>query len=77
HYLGQGVSPEQLIRFALAQDVDLVIVGCKAPEEVEALVRAGESHEDLSEEQVQAILAPFIPRAREFAFYRGSLFKTP
>ena len=77
HYLGQGVEPEQLIRFALSQDVDLIIVGCKTLEEVETLVRAGENPRDLSGEECQAILAPFASRAREFAFYRGSVFKAP
>ena len=38
-----GLSPENLIRFALSQDVDLVIVGCSTTDEARLLARIGKN----------------------------------
>jgi predicted aldo/keto reductase-like oxidoreductase len=66
-----GLTPESLIRFALSQDVDLVIVGCSTPEETRFLARMGKkSHLMEDEEQVRLVEA-VRPYAERLAFYRG------
>ena len=79
HYVqpDQGMTAETLIRFALAQDVDLVIVGCRTPAEVETLVAVGEADTPLSDREMEAVVAAFEPHARQLAFYRGSRFQIP
>jgi len=72
HYLfpESGITAEVLVRFALAQQVDQVIVGCSTPEEVRALVRAGKAG-PLEEEEAGQVAAGFLPHAAEFAYYRS------
>ena len=79
HYIRPeaGITPDHLIGFALAQDVDIVIVGCRSPEEVETLVRVGSQETPMSQADMDALAAAFEPVAREFAFYRGSVFRIP
>ncbi|MCB2226078.1 MAG: aldo/keto reductase [Desulfarculaceae bacterium] len=72
HYLSprDGLDAEALIRFALAQEVTTVIVGCSTPEEVATLARAGIKG-PLPPEGVQRLTGMFRPQARHLAFYRG------
>ena len=67
-----GVTPEVLIRYALAQEVSVAIVGCSTPAEVEALAAAGRSG-PLPGGEAEALVEAFRPYARELAYYRGSL----
>jgi len=73
HYLNPraGIGPELLLRYALSQDLFLIIVGCSTPEEVRLLAQAGRDPEPLSDEEEERLLALFRPYARRLAFYRG------
>lgn len=74
HYLSQvsGIPAEVLIRFALTQQVDQVIVGCSTPEEVKALAEAGKAG-PLEEEKADWVTAAFLPHAAELAYYRSGV----
>ena len=68
-----GILPETLVRFALAQDVDLVIVGCSSPEEAQALARAGREKVPMGDDEQSRLVEAFRPYAERLAFYRGVL----
>ncbi len=67
-----GVTPEALVRYALAQDLSVAIVGCSTPAEVQALAAAGRSG-PLAADEAAALVEAFRPYARELAYYRGPL----
>lgn len=67
-----GVTPEVLIRYALAQEITVAVVGCSTPAEVRALAAAGKGR-PLAEEEQEALVEAFRPYARELAYYRGAL----
>ncbi|MCE5337272.1 MAG: aldo/keto reductase [Methanomicrobiaceae archaeon] len=67
-----GVTPEALVRYALAQDISVAIVGCSTPAEVQALAAAGRSG-PLTDAEAEALVEAFRPYARELAYYRGPL----
>jgi aryl-alcohol dehydrogenase-like predicted oxidoreductase len=73
HYLfpNQGITAELLIRFALAQEVTAVIIGCANRKEVQTLASAARGLELLSAEKQQEMVDFFRPYARKLAFYRG------
>ena len=68
---GSGLSPEALIRFALSQDVDIVIVGCSTADEARVLARIGEEHTAMSEEDQAQLIETVRPYAHRLAYYRG------
>jgi aryl-alcohol dehydrogenase-like predicted oxidoreductase len=63
--------PETLIMFALAQDVDVIIVGCSTPAEVRTLANTGSVHTPPDDREQSHIVEKFRPYARRLAFYRG------
>ncbi|PKL62401.1 MAG: aldo/keto reductase [Methanomicrobiales archaeon HGW-Methanomicrobiales-2] len=65
-----GVTPEALVRYALAQDISVAIVGCSTPAEVQALAAAGRSG-PMPDDEAAALVEAFRPYARELAYYRG------
>ncbi len=65
-----GVTPETLVRYALAQDITVAIVGCSTPAEVQALAAAGRSG-PLADDEAAALVEAFRPYARQLAYYRG------
>jgi aryl-alcohol dehydrogenase-like predicted oxidoreductase len=67
----QGLSAESLIRFALAQDVDMVIAGCSTPREAELLARLGKEHTLMDKEEQAGMVETVRPYAERLAFYRG------
>jgi len=67
---GAGVTPEVLVRYALAREVSVAIVGCSTPAEVQALAAAGRSG-PLPEDEAAALVEVFRPHARELAYYRA------
>ncbi len=73
HYLNPeaGITAEVLIRFALAQPVNHVIVGCSSPQEVQTLARAGSDDFPMSMEEQERVIELFRPKARQLSFYRG------
>lgn len=73
HYLDpdRGLSLENLIRFALSQDVDLVIVGCSTPGEVLALSRFGKEHKPMDDDEQAHMIETVRPSAERLAYYRG------
>lgn len=79
HYIAKniGITPGLLTRFALSYGITTAIVGCSNPEEVRTLADAGQNRTLLSDAEKKEIMAPFIPRAEQLAFYRGSVFKKP
>lgn len=66
-----GIGPDLLLRYALNQEVSVIIVGCSTPGEVRLLARTGRELEPLSGEEEERLLALFRPYARRLAFYRG------
>jgi diketogulonate reductase-like aldo/keto reductase len=73
HYLKPqfGLTADHLIRYALAQDITLAIVGCSCPVEVRILAEAGRDPEPLSAEGQNHLHELFRPYARKLAYYRG------
>ena len=73
NYISQdgGFSPENLIRFALSQDVDLVIAGCSTPGEVEFLARQEKVFTRMNEEEQAEMVGSVRPYAERLAYYRG------
>ena len=65
-----GLTARLLIRFALSQPATHVIVGCRTPEEVRELVKAGQEP-PLSLSEQKELAGLFRPQARKMAFYRG------
>jgi len=66
-----GLSPESLIRYALSQDVDLVIGGCSTPEEARLLARLDKEHTPMEEEEQLLLVETLRPYADLLAYYRG------
>lgn len=66
-----GTSAAELIRYALSQDVTLVIVGCSTPAEVRTLAAAGRDLVPLSPSEQETLIRRFTPYARQLAYYRG------
>jgi aryl-alcohol dehydrogenase-like predicted oxidoreductase len=66
-----GLAAETLVRFALSQDIDIVIVGCSTPEEAGSLAQAGATHTLMETEEQERVMGPFRPFAERMAFYRG------
>jgi aryl-alcohol dehydrogenase-like predicted oxidoreductase len=73
HYISQraGITPDQLIRFALSKDITTAIVGCKSPREVQALADVVRDLQPLTDDEEKLLLELFRPQARRMAFYRG------
>jgi len=74
HYLApqSGLTADVLIRFALSQAVDLVVVGCSSPEQVGILAHTGRSFEPLTPAEQEQLIESFRPYARRLAYYRGA-----
>ncbi|TVQ99733.1 MAG: aldo/keto reductase [Desulfovibrionales bacterium] len=73
HYLAseQGLTAQALLRFALAQAVDVVIVGCSSPDEVDLLVQTAGMTPAMEETEQARLVDIFRPYAGRLAFYRG------
>ena len=73
HYLKPqlGLTADRLIRYALAQDITLAIVGCSGPVEVRTLAEAGCDPAPLNSEEQGRLHEIFRPYARKLAYYRG------
>jgi aryl-alcohol dehydrogenase-like predicted oxidoreductase len=67
----KGVSPQQLVRFALGEDIDVAIVGCATIEEVQALAETARLP-PLSVAERERLLDIYRPAARTWAYYRGT-----
>jgi aryl-alcohol dehydrogenase-like predicted oxidoreductase len=70
-YPEAGLTPENLIRFALSQDVDLVVVGCSTPAEAGLLARLGEEPAPLKDDEQEQLVDAVRPYAERLAYYRG------
>ena len=67
-----GLTADRLIRYALfGTGMDLVIVGCSTPAEVQSLAEAARRG-PLSEDDRDELESMFAPQAQRLAFYRGS-----
>jgi len=66
-----GVTAQALIHFALSQPVNLAIVGCSSPEEVNVLADAGRDFQPMSDDEQQRLISLFRPHARKLGYYRG------
>lgn len=73
HYLKPqlGLTAGRLIRYALAQDITLAIVGCAGPVEVQSLAEAGRDPARMGAEERDRLHEIFRPYARKLAYYRG------
>jgi predicted aldo/keto reductase-like oxidoreductase len=67
------ITAEMLIRFALSCDIDVAIVGCTTPAEVETLAAIGRAASPLTRSERQTVLDVFKPIAAQMAYYRGKL----
>lgn len=65
-----GLLPETLFRFALSQDVDIIIAGCTTPDEARALAQAG-TLPAMDQEEQDSLVETIRPYANRLAFYRG------
>jgi len=74
HYLQPegGLTADLLIRYGLSQDIDVAIVGCSTPEEVQTLASVGRDPRPMTEEEQRGLVDAFRPHARRLAFYRGA-----
>jgi aryl-alcohol dehydrogenase-like predicted oxidoreductase len=70
-YPEAGLTAEALIRFALSQDVDLVIVGCSTPAEAELLARLGREPAPMESDEQEKLVETVRPYAERLAYYRG------
>ena len=75
HYiLAQAqITATTLIRYALSFDIDIAIVGCSTPAEVNTLAETGRMTKPLAEKDRRYLLSVFKPIARRLAYYRGVL----
>jgi aryl-alcohol dehydrogenase-like predicted oxidoreductase len=73
HYIKPelGLTADTLLRYALAQDITLAIVGCAGPAEVRALAEAGCNPDPMTAEEQERLHAVVKPFARKLAYYRG------
>ena len=67
------ITAEMLIRFALSCDIDVAIVGCATPTEVETMAAIGRTPTPLAQTERQHVLDVFKPIAGQMAYYRGKL----
>jgi aryl-alcohol dehydrogenase-like predicted oxidoreductase len=72
-FSGSALSAESLVRFALAQDVDLVIVGCSTPEEAGFLSRLGRVEQPMGRDEQDRLIDAVRPHVDNLAYYRGVL----
>jgi len=72
HYIlpDLGVRAEDLIRYALAQEITVAIVGCSSPDEVQILAQAGQVMSPMTRPQQIELEEAFRPYADGLAFYR-------
>jgi len=66
-----GITADRLIRYALAQDVTLAIVGCSSPLEVKTLAEAALDPHPMTPEEIASLHDRFRPHCRKLAYYRG------
>jgi aryl-alcohol dehydrogenase-like predicted oxidoreductase len=66
-----GFSVENLVRFALSQDVDILIIGCSTPDEAQTLSRLGKEPNPMDEEEQARMVESIRPYAERLAYYRG------
>lgn len=66
-----GLTPEALVRFALAQDTEIIIAGCRTPDEARALAHAGSLPGTMDQEDQDRLVQAVRPFAERLAFYRG------
>jgi aryl-alcohol dehydrogenase-like predicted oxidoreductase len=68
-----GLTPENLIRFALSQDVDCVIVGCVTPDEARLFAQVGKDTSPMDDDEQSRLVETVRPWAHNLAYYRGVL----
>jgi aryl-alcohol dehydrogenase-like predicted oxidoreductase len=66
-----GITAERLIRYALAREVTLAIVGCSSPNEVKTLAEAALDPHPMTPEEIASLHDRFRPHYRKLAYYRG------
>lgn len=69
--LRAGFSARELLRYALAQDVDTIIVGCSTPAEVLENARVAATAPPMTAEEQGALVDRARPEARDLGYYRG------
>ena len=69
--LDAGFSARELLRYALAQDIDTAILGCSTPDEVGANAAVACEATPMSAAEIDALHNRARKRARQLADYRG------
>jgi predicted aldo/keto reductase-like oxidoreductase len=67
------ITPELLIRYALSQEITVVIVGCSTPQHVQTLVKAEQEFEPLTAELREDLVNRIRPYTNQLAYYRGGI----
>jgi aryl-alcohol dehydrogenase-like predicted oxidoreductase len=68
---GLGLSAADLLRYALSEDVDTLILGCSTPAEVEANAAVASSAAPMTAGERESVLRKVRRSAGELAYYRG------
>ncbi len=71
--ISPGITAELLLRYALAQDITVAIVGCANPQEVQMLANTARAKTALSPRKCTGLVELLKPYARRLAYYRGVL----
>lgn len=73
--LDAGFSATELIRYALAQDLDTAIIGCSTPQEVvqDVGIATAAAANPMSRAEADELLARIRRRAPQLAYYRGRI----
>jgi aryl-alcohol dehydrogenase-like predicted oxidoreductase len=66
-----GITADLLIRFALAQPVDMIVTGCSSAAEAQALAAAARAPGPLEAGEQDALVEKMRPYAKRVAYYRG------
>jgi aryl-alcohol dehydrogenase-like predicted oxidoreductase len=69
--LDAGLPARELVRYALSQDLDTVIIGCSSPDEVMANAAVAATAPPLTSAEANALLGRVRRQARWLANYRG------
>jgi len=66
-----GITPEILVRYALSHEIDLGIVGCSSPAEVDALAGVARDFLPLPPVERHVLEDQFRPSVERLAYYRS------
>ncbi|WP_035244779.1 aldo/keto reductase [Desulfonatronovibrio hydrogenovorans] len=69
--ISQGLNARFLLSYALSRNVDVCIVGCSTPSQVQIVAEIGRTPLPMPDETISRLHEAFRPYAHDLAFYRG------